>query len=152
MKIEVIRYNHDQESTSGLMAIDDEFVCFTLEDQQQDQKIKGETRIPSGTYKLGFREELSGLTKKYRARYNWFKWHLHVKDVPGFNYIYIHVGNSDKHTDGCLLVADRAYNDPKDYNAYQTQSAIAFERIYKQISEAIENGEPVHITYKSIWE
>lgn len=152
MKIEVIRYNHDTESTSGIMAVNCHFSCFTLEDQRQPEKVKGETRIPDGTYKVELRKELSGLTKTYRDKYDWFTWHLHIKDVPGFQYIYIHIGNSDKHTDGCLLVADRAWNDPKDYNAYQTSSTSAFKRIYEEVRAAIESNEPVTITYKSIWE
>lgn len=152
MKIELIRYNHDVESTSGLMAVNGNFEAHTLEDQRQLVKVTKETRIPEGTYQVKFREVLSGLTKTYRDRYEWFEWHLELQDVPGFNYVYIHVGNKESHTDGCILVADHAYNDPNDYASTIGSSAVNFERIYKKISTALKEGEPVHIQIKSIWE
>ena len=161
MQIRVIRYNHDKESTAGLVAINHEgkghegavFECYCLEDQRQPgEKVMGETRIPAGTYKVGFQEQITGLTKKYRSRYSWFDKHLHIKDVQGFTGIYIHVGNTEKHTMGCLLLADKAVNDPKDYASVQETSTVAYKRFYEIVSAALKRGEEVEITYKSIWE
>ena len=152
MKIEVLRYNHDKESTSSIISIDGRFFCFGLEDQRQREKVKGETRIPEGVYSVDFRKEDTPLTLKYRDKGEWFDYHLEVKNVPNFQYVYIHIGNSDKDTDGCLLVADRAWNDPKDYNAYQVSSTPAFKRLYWKVGQALKRGEDVTIEYKSIWE
>jgi len=153
MIIEVLRYNHDKESTSGLVAVDGKFFCFSLEDQRQPgAKVMGETRIPEGTYIVGFQDQVTDMTTRYRAKYPWFDKHLHVKDVPGFTGIYIHIGNTEKDTMGCLLLADKAVNDPNDYASTQESSTLAYQRLYALVSGALKKGEVVKIIYKSILE
>ena len=68
------------------------------------KKIKGETRIPAGTYNIGVRT-VGGFHSRYVKKYgDLHQGMLHVLDVPGFEYILIHTGNTDEHTMGCLLV------------------------------------------------
>ena len=59
------------------------FLAYTLEDEQRDVKVYGETRIPAGTYKLKLREE-GGFHNKYLARYgaDWHHGMIWVQDVP----------------------------------------------------------------------
>ena len=55
MKLEVIRYSSQKDSTLGMLfdvTKGRKFLCFTLEDEARRTKVKGETRIPAGTYKL----------------------------------------------------------------------------------------------------
>ena len=70
---------------------------------------------------------------------------LWVKDVPGFEYILIHVGNDDSDTAGCLLVGSTSDKDKSFIGA----SGNAYSSMYPKVLEAIENGECVEITYKS---
>jgi len=37
--------------------VDGQFVCFGLEDEYREDKVAGETRIPSGTYQVALRKE-----------------------------------------------------------------------------------------------
>jgi len=67
---------------------------------------------------------------------------LWVRDVPGFEYILIHTGNTDEHTSGCLLVGNSS-----DYKGFIGSSVDAYKRVYPSIAEALENGEDVEITY-----
>ena len=76
MKLELKRFSSQSDTTLGLLFVDGEFECFTLEDEYREEKVKGETRIPAGTYKVEKREVLSGLTKKYRSKYPWFDYHF----------------------------------------------------------------------------
>ena len=71
---------------------------------------------------------------------------LHIVDVPGFEYILIHVGNSDEHTAGCLLVGDSQENNQINKNGFIGSSGNAYKRIYPSIAEAVEN-EGVTIEY-----
>ena len=61
LKYEVLRISSQKDSTSGLLFEVNNgkrtFLCYTLEDEQRDVKVWGETRIPAGTYKLGLRTE-----------------------------------------------------------------------------------------------
>ena len=62
MKFEVQRFSSQSDSTLGILFdVTDgrKFLCFTLEDEAREVKVKGETRIPAGTYKLKLRKENS---------------------------------------------------------------------------------------------
>ena len=154
MKLEVIRFSSEADSTNGLLfSVEDEkrnFLCYTLEDEQRDVKEYGETRIPAGTYKLGLRT-VGGYHGKYCIRFaDIHIGMLHVLNVPGFEYILIHCGNTDEHTAGCLLVGDSQENNQITKNGFIGKSTQAYKRIYPRIAKAIECGEEVTITYKTI--
>jgi hypothetical protein len=136
MKLELKRFSSQSDTTLGLLFVDGEFECFTLEDEYRADKIKGETRIPAGTYKVEKRKVISGLTEKYRKKYHWFDFHFMLQDVPDFQYVYIHIGNDDDHTDGCLLVSDIVKSNRFDENNNLSSSEPAFKRLYQKMSDA----------------
>ena len=72
---------------------------------------------------------------------------LHVTNVPGFNYILIHCGNTDEHTAGCLLVGDSQENNQIQKDGFIGKSTQAYKRVYQYIMEAIECDDSVTITY-----
>jgi hypothetical protein len=132
-KLTLIRFSDDGDSTLGLLFLDGKFQTYTLEDEYRNKKVSGETRIPAGTYTLGIRDVMSGLTKKYRNRYSWFKYHLHVKDVPNFKYVYIHIGNNDDHTDACILVGRTQNSNVGNEQGQVLSSRVDFKKLYEEI-------------------
>ena len=144
MKLKLLRYSDNGKSTLGLLFIDGIFSAYCLEDEYREIKVKGETRIPEGVYEIDFRKVDSGMTIKYREQFNWFTYHLMLYDVPGFEYIYIHKGNHQKSTNGCLLIADTANNN-KIESGFVGKSTQAFKRIYTQIASELNNGSGVNI-------
>ncbi len=151
MDLTVLRFSDDGDSTLGLLFIDGAFECFTIEDEERKIKVSGETRIPEGSYQIKFREVLSPLTQTYRRRYpSWFTYHLELQDVPDFQHVYMHVGNKESHSDGCLLVGEVASANTGFSEGEVYRSRIAFERIYGIVSDALNNGEQVLIHYKKI--
>lgn len=149
MELGVLRYSDNGESTLGLLFdLADRFQCYTLEDQSQAEKVAGETRIPDGRYEIRFREVLSPMTVRYRERFSWFTWHLELQGVPGFQYVYIHVGNDDDDSDGCLLVGDSPNNNQR-HTGFLGSSTPAYQALYQRIAAALEAGERVFITISS---
>ena len=57
MRIDLIRFHDDGDTTCGLLYIDDVFECFIVEDQENTVKKYGETRIPEGVYDVSLRKE-----------------------------------------------------------------------------------------------
>ena len=150
MKLEVLRFSSGKDSTSGLLfdvSNGREFLAYTLEDEYRDSKKYGETRIPAGTYKIQFRT-VGGFHAKYSTRfYGIHKGMLHVTNVPGFDFILIHCGNTDEHTAGCLLVGDTQNNNVVEEDGFIGRSTAAYKRIYSPIARALEQGKEVTITY-----
>lgn len=87
--------------TNGQLYIDGNYFCFTLEDKVREEdgvpvekwKVKGETAIPQGLYDLALEDS---------PRFG--KGTITLLRVPGFSKIRIHTGNTDKDTEGCIIV------------------------------------------------
>lgn len=85
--------------TIGCLSVTGTRFCDTLEDRVRDlnveAKIPGETAIPAGRY---------GVVVAYSPR---FRRELpRLQDVPGFEGILIHRGNTAADTSGCILVGE----------------------------------------------
>ena len=151
MKLEVLRFSSQQDSTNGILfdITDDkrEFLCYTLEDEHRNVKEYGETRVPAGTYNITLRT-VGGFHSRYTKKYGeMHKGMLWVREVPNFEYILIHTGNTDEHTAGCLLLGDTQQTNFGWSDGFVGRSAIAYKRVYPAIAKALTNNEQVTITY-----
>jgi hypothetical protein len=73
-------------------------------------------------------------------------------DVPGFEYILLHCGNTDEDTAGCLLLGDTQENNNIKQNGFIGRSTTAYKRVYPPIAKALEDGEEVTIVYRDFAE
>lgn len=113
-----------------------DFICDVLEDEVREipgrpvaeWKIPGKTAIPAGTYEIDI---------CYSQRFG--PQTLTLLNVPGFSAIRIHAGNTDKDTEGCLLVGVRLGKDAI------TMSRATLLKIKDLILPAIGRGEKVTI-------
>ena len=89
MEIKVIRFSPQVDSTSGIMLIDNEFVAYTLEDEERDEKVYGETCIPAGKYEIKYRK-VGGFHTRYSERFKnivkclYLTWQISLACVCGF--------------------------------------------------------------------
>jgi hypothetical protein len=98
-------------------------------------------------YSIKLRKE-GGFHARYTKKYGGFHiGMLHITNVPGFEYILIHTGNTDEHTAGCLLVGDSQENNTIIKDGFVGKSGNAYKRIYPRIAKAIERNEEVTIEY-----
>lgn len=151
------RMFHNEETTIGYFKRtfpDKSLTGFTVEDEPRVVKVKGETRIPAGRYKLALNTWVdakgvpSPLTQKYRQQYKWFTWHIEITNIPNFKGVYIHVGNDQKNTDGCVLLNDVMRNlEIYEVNPGQ-QSTVCYERFYKDTVKKLLDNEDVWLTIK----
>ena len=143
MKIKVYRYNSDRDHSNSVILIDGKYECDGLEDEYRRFKQMHETRIPDGKYKIELRTE-GGFHRRYSNRFgSWHKGMLWIKDVPGFEYILIHIGNDDDDTSGCLLVG---YAGRNDHN-FVANSTVAYKAFYPKVRNALTRGEAVEIEF-----
>lgn len=135
MELLLKRFSGADESTLGLIFIESRFFCYALEDQYNEPKIPGETRIPAGRYEIKLRNE-GGMVTRYKKRFDWHQGMLWLQDVPGFQFIYLHVGNKDDDSEGCILVGDGQVQNVTE-RGQVTSSVAAYRRLYETILGAL---------------
>lgn len=132
MKLEVKRPEQcGPVCTIGRLFINGENTCFTLEDivRPDGVKIYGETAIPEGTYKV---------IVNYSNRFQTLMPLL--LDVPGFEGIRIHPGNTAADTHGCILLGTNSTGTTV------TNSRKAYKPVFEKIKAAFDAGEEIWIT------
>jgi len=134
----LLRYMTNYHRSIGLLYERNKLECYTIEDAERNKKIWGETAIWKGNYRLLLREELTPLTIKYRDRFPWFTWHIEITGVKDFDNTYVHVGNDEDDTEGCVCVGSKVYRDVRIED-----SVKAFERFYKKVQPRLLVGQEV---------
>ena len=115
MELELRRIARKADYTIGRLYVDGKYFCDTIEDTdrglRQDlpesvnraKKRKGVTAIPVGRYRvtLGIRSPRFSTKKQYAFCGGYLP---RLLNVPAFDGVLIHIGNTAKDTEGCILV------------------------------------------------
>ena len=155
MKITVERTFRGPKYTIGHLYIDGKYFCDTLEDPDRGLtqemslqeikkiKVKGDTCIPYGKYEVS----MNIVSFKYSniARFPYAAIARgkmpRVMNVKGFDGILIHAGNTQKDTEGCLLVG---LNKVK---GQVVQSQLTWQKFYYLLRQAADKKEKITIEY-----
>lgn len=144
MELRLKRIARMETYTIGRLYVDGEYFCDTCEDVdrglRQDMaqsviraiKRKGVTAIPTGRYRVTLEVQSPKFSqKKYERSYGFCNGYLpRLINVPGFDGVLIHVGNSARDTEGCLLVG-------KNTSVGKVlESRVTFVRLYEKLKEA----------------
>jgi len=121
MQITIKRLHKTDKSTIGELLIDGVFECYTLEDVERPVKIKAETAIPKGTYKV-----IVNMSNRFKRLMPL------LLNVPNFEGVRMHAGNTNHDTEGCILVGRTRSKD------FIGQSRKAYEKLFKKMQAAKE--------------
>jgi hypothetical protein len=118
-------------ATPGELSMDGRAFCFTLEDQDRylesdGIKVPRETAIPLGTYTV-----VIDFSQRFQRMM------LHVLNVPQFEGIRIHAGNTIANTEGCILVGE----DIEGLTLLR--SRLALESLEHEVRQALDRGEDI---------
>lgn len=140
MEIDLHRKYRKPGYTIGLLSIDGQFVCNTLEDTDRGLrkemsekeiakiKIKGQTAIPIGKYSVIMTD-----SPRFKRQMPL------VCDVKGFSGIRIHSGNDADDTKGCILCGKNTEVGRVTSSRYWT------DKVYEYIQNALKNKQSVKI-------
>lgn len=154
MKILIDRKWKKATYTIGNLYVNGKLFCNTLEDRDRDlkktdpmskirsKKVYGETAIPTGKYVVAMNIK----SPKYSA----ITWYANlcggmiprILNVPAFDGILIHPGNTALDTNGCILVGKNTVKGKL------TESKDTFAKLYKQMKAAADKGETIEIEIK----
>ena len=142
MLLELFRKKSNNDTTIGELFVDGQYQCLTLEDEYREVKVMHETRIPAGIYIIKLQQH-GDMTVKYAKKFpTLHQGMLWLQDIPNFTSVYIHIGNTDDDTSGCILVGE----EEKDWKLIH--STDAYLSLYSKVVSALNNNEEVKITVK----
>ena len=135
MKLTLKRIALRSTYTIGRLYVDGNYFCDTLEDTVRDlnkngkfdngeKKVYAKTAIPYGTYEIKW--TYSPRFKKYTPQ---------LMNVPSFEGIRIHAGNTSADTEGCLLLGE----NKKVGMVLNSRATI--NKFYPLIKEACSKGK-----------
>lgn len=142
MNIILDRIAKKSKYTIGKIYIDGEYFCDTIEDtdrgltqtmtdaQIKSKKVYGQTAIPTGTYKV-----IISYSNKFKRQMPL------LLNVPGFLGIRIHSGNTEKDTEGCLIVGKNKVVGKV------IESKDTYNKLFSMLCEA-NKKEAIKITIK----
>ena len=150
MEIELRRIARRETYTIGRLYIDGAYFCDTIEDKdrglRQDlplsvnkaRKRAGVTAIPTGRYRV----TLGVQSPKYKDRkeYKFCNGYLpRLLNVPAFDGILIHIGNTAEDSAGCILVGRNTQVGKV------LKSTVTFWELYSKLQDAKDD---IYITVK----
>lgn len=142
MNITLNRIAKKSKYTIGKLYIDGEYFCDTIEDtdrgltqtmtdaQIKSKKVYGQTAIPTGTYRI-----IISYSNKFKRQMPL------LLNVPGFLGIRIHSGNTEKDTEGCLIVGKNKVVGKV------IESKDTYNKLFSMLCEA-NKKEAIKITIK----
>ncbi|EAH6952570.1 hypothetical protein EJJ11_05855 [Campylobacter coli] len=139
MKIKIIRRYTGKTCVIGkFKVLDDEekilFECFSLEEDKEGLESGKDLRIPEGNYNLRrhtpsrFENTLRSITKKDDDTMI----NVYNDDVPSSRAILIHWGNTNKDTQGCILLGHTKDNNNESIGQSRQACKEFYDLMYKQ--------------------
>lgn len=153
MELTLKRVARRDTYTIGHLYIDGQYFCDTCEDRDrglrqdlplsvnQAKKIRGQTAIPVGRYRvsLGVKSQKYSKKKQYAACSGYLP---RLINVPAFDGILIHIGNTAADSEGCILVGRNKKV------GMVLESTTTFWQLYDRLQTADRKGETIYITVK----
>lgn len=132
MKIDLKRFEYGGTYTIGKLFIDGKYQCYALEDTVRELsgspvwawKVSGITAIPKGKYRV-----IIDYSNRFKKKLP------HILDVPGFEGVRIHPGNSSENTEGCILLGTTWTGGD-----WIGQSRVAFDAFYVKLVSALSQS------------
>lgn len=150
MEITLKRIAKKAGYTIGRLIVDGKRVCDTLEDTDRglqqnmsleeikQRKVHGVTAIPTGEYKI----DMKTVSPRFggRTQYRFCGGRLpRLACVPGYEGVLIHIGNTAKDTEGCILVGENKQV------GMVLNSTVTFKRVYDLLKKADLRGETIKL-------
>lgn len=121
-------------------------LCYIIQDGAVGGGKNGKGRIPAGRRRIGLYKH-GRFHQQYGKRYVkkgklWHQGMIELEKVPNYVGILFHIGNGPDDTLGCLCPGLKA-----DFvNGRVLQSAMAYEKVYPILRDAILLDSPSYIT------
>lgn len=152
------RWSHErfgegpESSITELLDWDGERIVFAVEDQGQEEKVHGQTRIAEGLYELDVRPDSPKFAHYYEDAWSrdWFRGMPWFRDIEGdgegfeamqFTWVYYHPGKDHTHSHGCPIVGlEYSQTETGDFEIVGGTSRPAFRKLCELVYQVVLDG------------
>lgn len=140
LKILIKRIAKRDSYTIGHVFLNGEYFCDSAEDTDRglssemslteilEKKVKSKTAIPTGSYQVTLNVVSPRFSKS--TKYDFCSGKLpRLLNVPGYDGVLIHIGNTPQDTDGCILLGKN------NVKGQVVESTSTFKEFYNRISK-----------------
>lgn len=140
LKILIKRIAKRDSYTIGHVFLNGEYFCDSVEDTDRglssemslaeilEKKVKSKTAIPTGSYQVTLNVVSPRFSKS--TKYDFCSGKLpRLLNVPGYDGVLIHIGNTPQDTDGCILLGKNKVK------GQVVESTSTFKEFYNRISK-----------------
>lgn len=131
----ISRIELDNKSFNGCPYILEDAVREIPNKSVRAWKVKNETAIPVGTYEV---------EKTFSQRFG--KMVYQLMNVPGFEGVRIHSGNTSHDTEGCLIIG----KERDEKNGEVSGSRVAKDALERVLDAAVARGEKIYWTVEGM--
>lgn len=149
MELELPRRIYTPVSTTGEFRLNDQHLCYTVEDHYPVPYVKtpGRTCIPEGIYLVDMNTVSPRFGKVMPRLYNVVTaaGEKVIRSPDGkveFQGVLIHTGNTADDSEGCIIVGRKLGVDRVD------ESVLAFNALMPYLIQARDNREPIYCAVK----
>ncbi len=146
--LNLLRTSDDGTTAIGMLYLNEEFFCYTLEDSGADESSKAAVQIPAGNYGVELDHHPNSFAEKLEQRYpEWYTAPIKFTGVKNFSSVWLQNGVDELPGQASIVVT----NDLQisDTDAFLKNSEDTFKKLYIQLRSALERGTPVRVIVKS---
>tara|TARA_R110000850_G_scaffold105168_1_gene216062 strand:- start:189 stop:944 length:756 start_codon:yes stop_codon:yes gene_type:complete len=146
--LNLIRSSDDGVTTIGMLYLNEEFFCYTLEDSGIDESSRAAVQIPAGNYGVELDHQPNSFAERFEQLYpDWYTAPLKFTGVNKFTSVWIQNEVDELPGQASIVVTNDL--QVSDADAFLKSSRDTFKTLYVRLRSALEQGTKVRVIVKS---
>lgn len=146
--LNLLRTSDDGSTAIGMLYINEDFFCYTLEDSGVDESLRAAVQIPPGNYGVELDHQPNSFTEKFEQLYpDWYTAPIKFTGVNRFTSVWLQNEIDELPGQASIVVTNDL--QVSDADAFLKSSRETFKTLYVRLRSALEQDTKVRVIVKS---